>query len=51
MGSDMDDDKYDRILAKSHEFLAAKKRLGPYIGFGLSDIHGSLTIAIGLRDY
>ena len=43
----MTNEEYDLILEKSKEFLAAKKGLGPYIGFGLSYIQGTLTMAIG----
>ena len=43
----MNNKDYDRILVHSKEFWAAKKGLGPYTGFGLSDINGTLTIAIG----
>ena len=39
--------EYDRILEKSKEFLAALQGFGPFIGFGLSDIHQTLTIVIG----
>ena len=44
----MDFEEYGRTLKKSPEFLAAEIGLGPYIGFGLSDVHGTLTIAMGL---
>ena len=43
----MTNDEYDQILEKSKEFLAAKKGLGPYVSFGLSNIHDKLTLAIG----
>ena len=43
----MDSEEYDRIMKGSKEYRAAEKGLGPYVGFGLSDIHGTLTIAIG----
>ena len=39
--------EYDRILEKSMEFLAAEKGLGPYVEFGLTNVHGTLTAAIG----
>ena len=39
--------RYDRIMEKSNEYLAAEWGLGPYVRFGLSDIHGTLTMAIG----
>lgn len=45
--SDMDTEEYDRNLDKSKEFWVAKEGLGPYVEFGLSDVHGALTIAIG----
>ena len=45
--TDMKSEEYDKILKKSKEFLAAEKGLGPYVGFGLSEIHGKPTIAIG----
>ena len=44
---DIKSDVYDKILKKSTEFLAAQKSLGPYIRFGLSNLHGYLTLAIG----
>ena len=47
IGPDMNTEKYDRILEKSQEFLAAEKGLGPYVEFGLSNVHRALTIAIG----
>ena len=47
IGPDIENEEYDKILAKSKEFLAAKKGFGPYIGFGLSEVHGNLTMAIG----
>ena len=40
-------EEYDRIMKQSKEYLAAQFGLGPYVGFGLSDIHGSLTMVIG----
>ena len=40
-------EEYDRVLEKSKEFLVAQAGLGPYVGFGLSKLHGKLTIAIG----
>ena len=40
-------EEYDQILEKSNEYLAATHGLGPYIGFGLSYIQKTLTIAIG----
>ena len=43
----MQTDEYDKILGKSKEFLAAEEGVGPYVGFGLSNVHGTLTIAIG----
>ena len=43
----MENEEYDRILTTSTEFRAAEKGLGPYEGFGLSDLHGTLTMAIG----
>ena len=42
----METEEYDQILGKSRDFLAAKAGLGPYVGFGLSEVHGTLTIAI-----
>ena len=47
MSPDIKTEKYDRILKKSKEFMAAGYGLGPYVGFGLSNLHGILTIAIG----
>ena len=47
LGKNIDPAEYDRILQQSSEFLVGKKRLGPYAGFGLSNIHGTLTTAIG----
>ena len=47
MGSNMNTDEYNRILAESPEFRVAKEGLRPYVAFGLSNIHGTLTIAIG----
>ena len=44
---DIEPKEYDQNLKKSQEFLAAEKGLGPYVGFGLSDVHGTLTMAIG----
>ena len=43
----MKNEEYDRILKKSKEYRAAELGLGPYVGFGLSDIHGTLTMVIG----
>ena len=43
----MEHEEYDRIMKQSKEYLAAELGLGPYVGFGLSDIHGTLTVAIG----
>ena len=40
-------EEYDQILKNSKEFQAAQKGLGPYVGFGLSNLHKRLTIAIG----
>ena len=45
--TNMESEDYDRILAKSSEFLAAQMGLGPYVAFGLSYIHGTLTKATG----
>ena len=39
--------KYNQIMKISKEYRAAEEGLGPYAGFGLSDIHGTLTMAIG----
>ena len=47
IGPDINNRKYDQILEKSNEYLAAKEGLGPYIGFGLSNVQGTLTMAIG----
>ena len=47
MVTEMAREEYDRIMRNSKEFLAAEKELGPYVNFGLSDVHGILTIAIG----
>ena len=45
--SEIEDEIYDTILRTSEEFMAATKKLGPYIGFGLSNLFGTLTMAIG----
>ena len=42
-----EDREYERILARSQEYRVARKGLGPYVGFGLSDLNGTLTMAIG----
>ena len=47
IGPDIDTKEYDRILWESKEVWAANRGLGPYIGFGLSDVQGRLTMAIG----
>ena len=47
MGTNIETEEYDHTLKKSKEFLAAEKGLGPYVEFGLSKIHGILSIAIG----
>ena len=43
----MENEEYDRIMNECNEFQVAEKGLGPYVGFGLSNLHGILTIAIG----
>ena len=44
---DLNNEVYDRFLHESKEFLVAEMGLGPYVGFGISNLHGNLTIAIG----
>ena len=49
--ANMQTDEYDKIMGKSKEFLAAEEGVGPYVAFGLSNVHGTLTIAIGCLLY
>ena len=47
IGECINTDEYDRIVEKSREYVVARLGLGPYVGFGLSNVHGTLTMAIG----